>query len=313
MPREKIVRRTLADGSVKVYRYAAGSGRAHVVTMDRLIAEYRAAPEFIRLAPATKRLYLRALDRIAEFGAVAVAEIKRRNIKRQLAGYQDRPATARNLLAVWSVLLNFAVEQEYITASPAHRIRQPRGGEHSRWRDAQVQHALDTFPEPLRRAVLLALYSGQRIGDCIAMRWSDYDGEAIQVKQTKTGARLWIPCHAELRAELDAWERQAVTILVNTWGRPWKTGGIYGAMSDAIRADAELRGLVTHGLRKTAAARLAEAGCSVHQIAAITGHATLAMVAHYTAEADQRQSATAAIRKLEDYRVSSRKTEKKAG
>ncbi len=32
---------------------------------------------------------------------------------------------------------------------------------------------------------------------------------------------------------------------------------------------------VTHGLRKTAARRLAEAGCSANEIGAITGHTTL--------------------------------------
>jgi integrase len=36
--------------------------------------------------------------------------------------------------------------------------------------------------------------------------------------------------------------------------------------------------LSLHGLRKAAARRLAEAGCSVHEIGAITGHKTLSEV-----------------------------------
>jgi len=51
---------------------------------------------------------------------------------------------------------------------------------------------------------------------------------------------------------------------------------------------------VFHGLRKAA-----EAGCSTHEIAAITGHATLGMVELCTREADQRRRASAAIGKLE--------------
>ena len=55
---------------------------------------------------------------------------------------------------------------------------------------------------------------------------------------------------------------------------------------------------VTHGLRKAAARRLAEAGCTANEIAAITGHATLQEVSRYTKAAEQRRLAVSAIRRL---------------
>jgi integrase len=70
-------------------------------------------------------------------------------------------------------------------------------------------------------------------------------------------------------------------------------------ISGAIREHLQLKGLVFHGLRKAAAVRLAEAGCSTHEIAAITGHETLAMVELYTKGAEQKRRAVAAIQKLE--------------
>jgi integrase len=45
-------------------------------------------------------------------------------------------------------------------------------------------------------------------------------------------------------------------------------------------------------------ARLANAGCSVNQIAAITGHKSLAEVARYTAAADQTRLARQALTML---------------
>jgi len=45
-----------------------------------------------------------------------------------------------------------------------------------------------------------------------------------------------------------------------------------------------------HGLRKAAARRLAEAGCTEHEIAAITGHASLREIARYTKAADSSGS-----------------------
>jgi integrase len=60
---------------------------------------------------------------------------------------------------------------------------------------------------------------------------------------------------------------------------------------------AGLRHCSAHGLRKAAARRLAEAGCTAHEIAAITGHASLKEVERYTRAVDQQKLATAAMEK----------------
>jgi hypothetical protein len=52
-----------------------------------------------------------------------------------------------------------------------------------------------------------------------------------------------------------------------------------------------------HGLRKAAARRLGEAGCSASEIAAITGHKTLAEVERYMRAADQERLARQAIQR----------------
>ena len=44
-----------------------------------------------------------------------------------------------------------------------------------------------------------------------------------------------------------------------------------------------------HGLRKAAARRLAEAGCTEHETASITGHASLREIARYTKAVDQKR------------------------
>jgi hypothetical protein len=49
------------------------------------------------------------------------------------------------------------------------------------------------------------------------------------------------------------------------------------------------------GLRKAALTRLAEVGCTVHQIAAISGHKTLREVQRYTEKAEQAKLAREAM------------------
>ncbi|OUS15994.1 hypothetical protein A9Q97_02625 [Rhodospirillales bacterium 47_12_T64] len=53
-----------------------------------------------------------------------------------------------------------------------------------------------------------------------------------------------------------------------------------------------------HGLRKSAAVALAEAGCTERQIMSITGHKSVAMVSHYTKKVDQKKQEKQAIIKL---------------
>jgi integrase len=54
-----------------------------------------------------------------------------------------------------------------------------------------------------------------------------------------------------------------------------------------------------HGLRCNAAIALAEAGCTVHEIMAITGHKTYKLAMHYSQRAGQKKLARQAIERLE--------------
>jgi integrase len=74
---------------------------------------------------------------------------------------------------------------------------------------------------------------------------------------------------------------------------------VHGACSRKHCDDAGLpKRCVVHGLRKAAARRLAEAGCTVHEIVAITGHGTLKEVEHYTKAVDRERLALAAMARL---------------
>src|SRR5262249_50247167 len=87
-------------------------------------------------------------------------------------------------------------------------------------------------------------------------------------------------------------------ILRTAFGEPFTSNGFGNFMADKIAAAGLPQRCVTHGLRKAAARRLAEAGCSANEIAAITGHLTLAEVSRYTKAAEQKRLARAAIQRL---------------
>ena len=72
----------------------------------------------------------------------------------------------------------------------------------------------------LQRAMILAMHTGQRYGDLIRLRWSDYDGASIALRQRKTLQPVRIACTATLRQMLDTAPRSGPFILTRPDGRP---------------------------------------------------------------------------------------------
>ena len=144
----------------------------------------------------------------------------------------------------------------------------------------------------------LAIFTGQRRADVLAMQWRHIEGGMISVAQQKTGQRLLIPIHEELATVLKGIPRVGTNIVHRQDGRAY-TGSGFASIFQREKRRLGLGGLQFHGLRHTAAAQLAEAGATDREIMAILGHRTTAMVTRYTRGAEQERLARAAIVKLE--------------
>jgi integrase len=87
----------------------------------------------------------------------------------------------------------------------------------------------------------------------------------------------------------------ALAFLTTSFGKPFSSAG-FGAWFRERCDEAGLPARCSfHGLRKAACRRLAEAGCSANEIAAISGHASLREVERYTRAADQERMARNAL------------------
>jgi integrase len=306
----RIVRRTQADGTVKEYRYAPYRPKPRVKptdTIEALIEHYRRSPEWDGLAEATRKTYAVYLKWLEKVGHVRAGDVRRRDILalRDAIIKASGPGAAQGFVRSSSALFRWAVKREWIEHSPVTQIEAIGGGELRAWTAQEADAAERGLPEHLRRVVVLARYTGQRRGDLCAMTWAAFDGETIKVRQQKTGEELEIPCHPILRAELLAWRGDPVAalpsrpILTNTLGRPWQPQHLSHELPVALVRIGLPGDLNVHGLRKLAATELANSGCTTHEIAAVTGHRTLAMIQHYTRTVDQRRLAGAAIIRLQ--------------
>jgi integrase len=235
-------------------------------------------------------------------GEKPVRQLRRRHVRKMRDDRADTPGAANTIVRMLKLLLNFAIEEEWIEANPVAKMKLLPVGEWRAWTDEECAAFEARWPPGTmeRRAYALALYTGQRKSGLVRMARAHRRVGMIRVLQGKTGEELWIPEHRELAGELGRGDTGRMSLLTTSQGKAFDSVYFGAWFADAIESAGLSEDCVLHGLRKTAARRLADAGCSEEEIKAITGHATSRMVAHYTKAADKKKRASAAIRKLEN-------------
>jgi integrase len=89
-----------------------------------------------------------------------------------------------------------------------------------------MRHGSDEVRTPLRELLILAAYTGRRIGSILALRWSDWRPDEgthgamrWRADADKLGREWWTPVHPAVRGTLEAW-RAASPGLGETWVFP---------------------------------------------------------------------------------------------
>ena len=281
-----------------------GAAREAPGSMSALIASWYRSAEFRQLSPTSQNTYRRIVERFrAEHGDKPVARLEPRHVRALIAAKADTPAQANRLLSILRLLMRHAVEHDWRPDDPTRDVRRVRyrKREYPTWTEEDIAAFEARWPigTRARLALALLLYTGQRRSDVIRMGPQHLRNGRIEVRQLKTDARLAIPVHPALAEVLAASRSGHMAFLVTALGKPFASGNaFYNWFADCARAAGIAKGLSPHGLRKAAARRLAEAGCTPHEIAAVTGHQTLKEVERYTKAADQARLATAAIARI---------------
>jgi len=318
--------KTLANGTRKTYYYHRATGTRlpgekgspafleayieaerldpiEVNNISELIRDYLLSSRFLKnkkgrtKAESTKKEYRRILTILdAEFGDMPIKALDVKAVRGVFIDYQERIAIDRereadNRLTVLSLVFSYATDKGRVNRNPLERFERIYSADRSEmiWTEADVTRFMDGAPVELQRAMILAIHTGQRYGDLIRLRWSDYNGNSISLKQSKTSSRVNIKCTEALKRMLDATSRTCPFILARADGAPWQTARDDKALAKAWHCRTEAAGFYPLGwqnmtkiekrdflrfndMRGTAVTLLSEAGASIPQICSITGH-----------------------------------------
>lgn len=274
-------------------------------SLARMIDCYLASPHFLGLAANTRREYLRYMAGLrAALLTDDADDLRPHHIAEMRDCLGDTPAKANATMRAIGALYTWGRERGLCRDNPALGLSKLKIGEYAPWpRWAWDIAQGPEMREDLKTACALGLYTGQRLGDVLNMRLGDIRDNIVTVRQAKTGKLLQIPLHRELKPIVAAARaRGAIFIVSRQDGRPFSVDQFHAAWGREMDKEPQARiraaGLVFHGLRKSACVKMAEAGCTEKQIAAITGQ-SLAMVEHYTKAAEQLGLAKDAMQRLE--------------
>jgi len=148
---------------------------AYASVIDRHIVPYFGSLKLDRITPAT----------VQRFVAEKITELSAR-------GRQFHPKSLQNCVRVLSKIFNTAVDWQMLVRTPMIRIRLPRveKREMDFLRPDEVRLLLEATEDPTIRCLnLLAIFSGMRQGELLALQWGDIDWNRSTIKVRRAFSR----------------------------------------------------------------------------------------------------------------------------
>lgn len=282
-----------------------GASRTRAGSVNAMVVGFLGSAQFSRLASTSQEHYRRILEAFRrQYGDLSIATLQRKHVVVMLdAKAAQAPTVSRDLLRCLKLIVNYAISIGVTDSDPTAGVRMklPKSDGFRAWSEEDIAKFEAAYPlgSKPRLALALLLGTAARIADVVRLGRGHVRDGAIHMVQQKTSAHVSVPVTSALADAINAAApNEHVVFLLNEHGRAFTAHAFSKWFVKQCRRAGLDRGLSAHGLRKASCRRLAEAGCSANEIAAISGHASLREVARYTAAADRMRLARNAVERL---------------
>jgi integrase len=268
---------------VEVEKAVAAAPKHAGATLEMVVDKYLDSQEFLTCGERTRRDYrLQTAKIVKAFGDLPVETLVENpdETRGLFLDHRDELAKASirqadYFMQVLNTVLNWGKVRGKLKLNPLRDAGVKKLYDVTRadktWTDVQIDEFRSRAQPEINLAMMLALWTGQRQGDLLRLTWSAYDGAEFKICQGKGRVQVQIPVGAPLKKLLDATQRKSPLILVNSSGIPWTEDG-FRTMWHKTAKRAGIVDRTFHDLRGTTVTKLALAGCTVPEIASITGH-----------------------------------------
>jgi integrase len=260
----------------------------------------------IMLKESTRSVRRRMLDNMRDrYGHARIMHLQSKHVGLDLERFSGH--AHNNRLKVWRGFGKW-LAQKYKIKDPAAPIKQlpvPKSDGHIPWTTEEIQmfRAHWSIGTSERLALELIFWTGARISDAVRLGQGNVNKDGwLAFVQEKTGGEVEIPFDRDLpdfaermendlmmlKSALDARSSLHITWMTTVHGRS-RSSKAAGQWFAAKARVAGIQGKTAHGLRKSRAQALAEAGGTTAQISAWTGHESLSEVERYIKKFNKRK------------------------
>ena len=247
------------------------------------------------------REVLKAANRA--FGSVLLHEITSHRIEQykreRLAGKWGRgkplaPATVNRELDTLRSIFSKAIEWRQLREHPMPKALKRLKVNNQRTRiltEAEQLALLKASPTVLARIVRLAVITGARIGELLALKWDEVSDAELTFLETKNGTERRIPNSPAVAAVLKHCPKAGAWVFTNPrTQKPYTVNGVRHVFGRAVtRANITTGDVTLHTLRHTALSRMIASGIDDFTVMALSGHSSIRMLSRYTHPTNARK------------------------
>lgn len=282
-------------------RRPIGFDRTLPGTIDALIVSYYQSAEWNAFARKTRLTRGVIIERFRQqVGKVLVKQFRTDHLATMMKRIEKQSAKIQWLKTIRG-LLNAAIptlrnDNPTIGLNPG---KMPKTKGHHSWTDEEITQYRAYWPlgTQQRLAMELALEGLSRRCEIVTLGPQHIKNGRIEIKRAKGNNDVDIEMTPELAAAVAAMPKDHLAWLITAHGKARTVQGL----GDVFRRWATQAGLPAHcrlhGLKKGGMRRMANSGCTTHELAGASGHKTLSMLEKYTADFDRQQAADRAIAK----------------
>jgi len=275
--------------------------RAGTNTLAWLVARYRETMDWAKLSVATRRQRDNIFKHVlAQSGDKPFAEIVRAHIVAGIDRRREKAAAARHFLETMRGMFRWALNAEHIDVDPTHGVETPRKSSEGfvPWSPEDCAAYEGRWPVGTRERLAydLLLYTGLRRGDFVILGRQHVRNGVATIRAEKNGEEVSFPLHPAALRSIEATKTGDLAYFVGQRGQPMTKESFGNWFREACR-EAGVKGSA-HGLRKTLATMMADAGVTEHELMARFGWREARTAAIYTRKANRRKLSSQASAKL---------------
>lgn len=301
---EEQARKILSD----ILERAGGGETLRCPSVEEHLNEWLAGKEAMATAGTLARYRKSIREFIAHLGPIAqkpLSALTPRHVQRFVADRMRQglaPSTVRIDAKAVGIALNRARRLGLIATNPTEAVELPTPAsvERGTFTPAEIGMLVHAATGEWKTLIEVAYYTGQRLGDCVAMRWDDLDlGKGTwTLTQRKTGQKIIVPLHPALLTRLEnltdvdtAQEHVMPGMADKGPGGRHGLSESFKAIMHKVGVDCQrvegkgVRALSKrsfHALRHSFTSALANAGVAEDLRMKLTGHQSVDMHRHYT-------------------------------